>query len=176
MMNRTIHVLAGAFLIGTIVCTGCSKADDAKKSSAQLPASQLPDRFWLETAPPGAKPVAEVREKAKAGEKVVVAGVVGGTKKPFIDGVAAFTIVDASAKKCTPDECEAPWDYCCEPPDSLSKKMVTIEFRDGASPIRTSARGFHGLDHMKDVVVTGEVTRDEAGNVSLSATGIHVKP
>jgi hypothetical protein len=160
-----------ALILAAALVAGCKKSSDSK--SAPLPASGLPETYWLATAPAGAKPVAEVREKVKTGEQVVVAGRVGGAKEPFTNGVAAFTLVDASLPPCT-DECSAPWDYCCEPPEKLTKHTITVEFRDGAATIRTNARGFHGLDHLKNVVVTGEARKDDAGNVVIVAKGIHV--
>jgi hypothetical protein len=160
---------------GVMVALGC----DAKKATGEgtkLPTSQLPDAYWLKTAPAGAKPAAEVREKAKTGDPVVVAGIVGGRKAPFSEGMAVFTIVDKSAKHCTPEECETPWDFCCEPPEALTKGTVTVEFREGGRPLRYNARGFHGLDHMKNVVVTGDAIRDEAGTVLVVAKGIYIEP
>lgn len=161
-------VVVSSLALALLAAGGCRKG----KGEA-LPTSDLPDSFWLKSEPANAKPVAEVREKAKSGEQVVVAGRVGGAKEPFAKDAAAFTVVDASLKPCT-DECSAPWDYCCEPPDRLTKNTITIEFLDGASRIKTGARGFHGLDHLKNVVVTGEARRDEAGNMVVVAKGIYV--
>lgn len=176
-MIRSFHVLAASCVAFAFVLAvaGCSK--EAKPAGGgQLPASNLPDSYWLKAEPAGAKPAAEVREHAKTGDQVVVTGIVGGVATPFTEGVAAFTIVDKSAKPCTPDECPTPWDFCCEDKTKLTKAMVTIEFREKGAAIKTSARGFHGLDHMKHVVVAGEAKRDEAGNVVVVATGIFVQP
>jgi hypothetical protein len=175
-MIRTISFVIAGTLVVAFAASGCSKKDASKNTTADLPASNLPDSYWLKTAPTGAKPVVEVREKAKTGDQVVVTGIVGGRKQPFTDGAAAFTIVDDSVKKCTMDECETPWDFCCEPPENLKRSMVIVEFRDGASPLKTSARGFHGLDNMKNVVVTGEAKRDDAGNVIVVAKGVFITP
>jgi hypothetical protein len=172
-MSRFAPMVSCLAVLLVALLGGCSK--DAKKQSASEPppASKLADAFWLKSEPAGAKPVAEVREKAKTGDQVVVAGRVGGAKEPFMKGAAVFTVVDASLKPCT-DECETPWDYCCEPPDRIAKNTITVEFREGASPIKTDARGFHGLDHLKNVVVTGEARKDEAGNLVVVAKGVFV--
>jgi hypothetical protein len=170
-----VTVACGLVLL-SMSLAGCGKDDKGKTDAAQLPKSDLPDSYHLKTAPPGAKGAAEVRSTAKTGDQVVVAGIVGGRKTPFIAGVAAFTIVDESAKKCTMDECETPWDFCCETPKNLANGSVTIEFRDKGAPIKTNARGFHGLDHMKNVIVTGKAETDEAGNVVVVASGIYVAP
>lgn len=175
-MFKKLPLVVPAIALAGLFLASCDKGSTSKTPAGALPASSVPESFWLTTAPPGAKNVGVVRKDAKTGDTVVVNGIVGGTKRPFTDGAAAFTLVDDGVKKCTEGECESPWDFCCEPPDSLSRNMVIVEFRDGAKPLKTSARGFHGLDHMKNVTVTGEAQRDEAGNVIVVAKGIYVAP
>jgi hypothetical protein len=174
-MRNSALLLAPIALVLTLGISSCGKSDDAKKA-ATTPASGLPDSFLLKAAPPDAKTVAEVRANAKTGDQVVVTGLVGGSAEPFTSGAAALTLVDASVKACTEDHCPTPWDYCCEPVENLRKNMVTVEFRDKGTLLKTSARGFHGLDHSKTVVVAGEAKRDEAGNVIVHASGVFVKP
>jgi hypothetical protein len=175
-MIKTGSVLACGLALA-IAVAGCSKGDKHQASSGPLPKSDLADSYLLKAKPADAKGAAEVRKSAKTGDQVVVTGIVGGRKTPFVDGVAAFTIVDEAAKKCTADECETPWDFCCETPENLAAGSVTIEFRDqGGRPIKTPARGFHGLDNMKTVVVTGEAKRDEANNVVVVANGVFIQP
>ena len=176
MIEKGSAVVACALALA-IALAGCSKGDKNKGGSAPLPKSGLPDSYLLATKPSGAKGAAEVRKTAKTGDQVVVTGVVGGRKTPFVTGVAAFTIVDESAKKCTADECDTPWDFCCETPENLAAGSVTIEFRDkSGAPLKTPAQGFHGLDHMKTVVVTGEAKRDDANNVVVVAHGVFIQP
>jgi hypothetical protein len=171
-MIRSRPLVLVAAAAAALVVAACKRSPEG----GPPPTSALPDRYWLPQAPAGAMQAAEVRAHAKSGEQIVVTGVVGGRKQPFTEGAAAFTIVDDAAKKCTPGECETPWDYCCTPPDQLSASTVVVEFHENGHPIRQGARGYHGLDHMKTVVVAGEARRDDAGNVTVVATGIHVKP
>jgi hypothetical protein len=175
MRNPAFFLAVPIAIVITLGVWSCSKSDDAKKSAPPA-ASNLPDSFWLKTAPADAKPVAEVRANAKTGDKVVVTGFVGGSTEPFTGGAAALTLVDASVKACTEDHCPTPWDYCCEPVENLRKNMVTIEFREKGTLLKTSARGFHGLDHSKKAVVAGEAKRDEAGNVVVIANGVYITP
>ncbi len=47
-----------------------------------------------------------------------LSGRIGGSEKPFVDGLAAFTIVDLKVPYCADDEgCPTPWDYCCNQKD-----------------------------------------------------------
>lgn len=142
------------------------------------PASDVPERFYLASAPP-AQAVAAVVATAKDGDEVVVTGRVGGAKKVFVDGFAAFTLVDAAVPPCGAakmDDCETPWDYCCDAPEVLAKNGLSVELVADGQPLRANARGFHGLDHLSTVVVAGKVARDSAGNVRVLASGLFVQP
>lgn len=149
------------------------------ETSSGLPVSDVPESFFLETAPAAARPVGEVVASAKDGERVVVTGRVGGAEKVFVDGYAAFTIIDAEIQPCgvdKMDDCPTPWDYCCDAPDVLAANGLSVELVADGAPLRASARGFHGLDHLTTVLVEGTVARDAAGNVRVLATGLHVQP
>jgi hypothetical protein len=124
--------------------------------------------------PAGAQDVGEIWQEAKPGQEVVVRGVVGGSRKPFVEGLAAFTLVDPALKSCVGDDmgCQTPWDYCCVDPQTIAHNSVTVEFREGGRPLAASPRGFHGLDHLKTVVVRGVAERDPQGNVTIVAAGV----
>lgn len=173
MTMMTRMMIASVAVLAVLVLGACKS-----EKKAPLPKSGLPDTYHLAAAPTGVRKVPEIKANAKDGEQVVIAGIVGGAKEPFVDGAAVFTIVDASVdNKCTKeaDHCPTPWDYCCEPPQSLLDNKLTIEFRDGASPHKTSVRGFHGIDYLKKVVVAGEAKRDAQGNVVVVASGVYVE-
>lgn len=110
----------------------------------------------------GGTPVAACKERAKAGERVTVVGRIGGSRVPFVASRAIFTIVDPALKPCSemgePDHCATPWDYCCEPRDSLTRSMATIEIagEDGKA-LPFSVRGAEGLTPLATVEVTGTV-------------------
>ena len=147
------------------------------ETSAAVPSSDVPESFHLAAAPAGARPVSDVVASAKDGDSVVVTGRVGGAEKVFVDGYAAFTIVDAKIPPCGEgkmDECKTPWDYCCDSPDELAKNALSVELVADGKPLAARPRGFHGLDHLKTVTVAGEVDRDAAGNVRVLASGVHV--
>ena len=75
--------------------------------------------YLLDTEPDGAGNVIKVREESGiADDDLLVVGRIGGSSNPWIDGRAAFTIVDLSVKSCNDTSpttrCPTPWDYCCE--------------------------------------------------------------
>lgn len=173
MNSRTLLlVLSSALLLPFVPACGGEGAHAA-------PVSDVPESFFLASAPPAAQPVGAVVATAKEGAEVVVTGRVGGAEKVFIDGFAAFTIIDATVPPCgvgKMDDCETPWDYCCDAPEVLAANGLSVELVADGQPLRANARGFHGLDHLSTVVVTGKVARDSAGNVRVLASGLHVQP
>src|SRR5262245_40379084 len=70
-------------------------------------------KYLASSEPAGAKDVIDVRKDAKDGDNVVVVGRIGGDVDPWIQGSAAFSIVDRSLKPCNEregDSCKTPWD------------------------------------------------------------------
>ena len=116
------------------------------------------------------------RADATDGGTVTVRGVVGGSKKPFIEGLAAFTIVDPALESCVGDGmgCKTPWDYCCVDPQTIAENSMTVEFREGDATLTSSPRGLNGLDPLATVVVQGVAERDARGNVTIVASGLRV--
>jgi hypothetical protein len=155
---------------------GCGTANENAASSG----SPAPDARYLLTEPPAdAKPVIEARKSAKDGEEVVVTGRIGGDVDPWIKGRAAFLIVDPSLVPCSErpgDSCPTPWDYCCDT-DRLAESKATIKFVDEAGEtVATDARQLLGVKELQRVTVRGQARRDEAGNLTVLAKAIYVKP
>ncbi len=54
----------------------------------------------------------EAREESEDGQDVVLVGRIGGSVNPWVEGRAAFSIVDPTLKACSDipgDECKKPW-------------------------------------------------------------------
>ena len=74
------------------------------------------------------------------------------------------------------DHCATPWDYCCEPPESITAGTATVQFvgADG-KPLAVELQGQGGLAPLATITVTGVVAeKDDAGLFIVNATGIHV--
>src|SRR5688572_14733746 len=56
--------------------------------------------YLLASEPANAKGVKEVRAAAKDADEVTLVGRIGGDINPWVDGQAAFLIVDSSMKPC----------------------------------------------------------------------------
>jgi hypothetical protein len=156
------------------------------RPQAQTPASQTPpagdlsvDRsgFLLNEEPAGAEAVMKVRENVKHDDEVVMVGRIGGGVNPWIAGRAAFSMVDPSLKACSDvagDNCETPWDYCCEP--DLSRAMALVKVVDGeGKTVGVDARRLLNVKELSTVIVKGRAERDDAGNLTVLATGVFVK-
>jgi hypothetical protein len=50
-----------------------------------------------------------------------------------------------------------------------------VEFTEDGTPVKETAKGFHGLDHLSEVVVTGKLTIDDLGNMSVAANTVYVR-
>lgn len=161
-----------SLLASVVALTACSDREPVEPATAGT--SPLAESFWLATPPADAAGVIEARALAEDGDPVTVTGRVSG----YVDSRAQFKLTDASFQPCNerPDDtCETPWDYCCEAPDELARATVVVEFHDDGALAKASLAGFHGFDYLKEVVVQGKTTTDEAGNVTVVATGLHVR-
>lgn len=173
MYVSKLSFTAALLLVGAAF-TGCgSQATTSNdKPSAEGAA------YRLSSEPADAKGVKEIREAAQSDDEVTLVGRIGGDTSPWVDGQAAFLIVDPALKPCNEkddDACEAPWDYCCDT-DLLPshRAMVKIVDKDGKT-VATDARKLLGVKELQTVVVHGKAQRDDAGNLTILADGVFVK-
>jgi hypothetical protein len=124
--------------------------------------------------------VGEVRKEARDGDEVVVVGRIGGDARPWVEGRAAFWIVDPALPSCREtkdDTCPTPWDYCCTPKEQLRKSIATVKVVDGqGQTVPVDARQLLGLKELQMVVVHGRAKRDDKGNLTVLADGLYVRP
>jgi len=163
------------FVAPLAVAAGCG---GSSPTPAAAGASAAGAAYLLSSEPAGAKSVLDARADAKDADDVVLVGRIGGDTNPWINGQAAFLVVDGSLKPCNEkddDGCPTPWDYCCDG-DTLpsSKAMVKVVDRSGKT-VATDARELLGLQESQTVVVRGRATRDGAGNLTVLADGIFVR-
>lgn len=163
----TLVVLA----LGSIGCES-KVANKPAASGAQASSSYL-----VQNEPEGAVPVGEARAKAEDGQEVTLVGLIGGSSKPFVEGLAAFTIVDPKVPYCAANEgCPTPWDYCCQT-DAVKENIATVKIVDDAGkPVSQSARDLLNVKELATVVVKGKAKRDDQGNLTVAANQVFVRP
>ncbi len=137
----------------------------------------LPQGLLVKEALKGATGVGACKKSAKLGDTVTVIGTIGGSRKPFNASRSMFTIVDPGLVKCTEDHCETPWDYCCEPAESLRSNIAMVEIVDGdGKALPFSVKGASGLVPMASVAVTGTVVEhNDQGAFTVRATKISLQ-
>ena len=163
------------FAVPLILLVGCGTQAPPTPS---IKASAAGAAYLLPTEPAAAVSVKQARADAKDAEQVTLVGRIGGDTNPWIDGQAAFLIVDSALKPCNEqddDACPTPWDYCCDSGElTANKAMVKIVDASG-KPIATGAKELLGVKELQTVVVQGTAKRDEAGNLTVLAEGFFVK-
>ena len=179
-MTRTTMTMCGVLLGATCLMVGCGKPSVPPATTTKTPAPKIDGtKFVLAEEPVDAKTVLEVREEAKDGDAVVIVGRIGGDRDPWVTDRASFLIVDQTLIPCNErkgDSCKTPWDYCCDS-DVLAKSKATIKFVDDAGKtLANDARQLFNVKELQTVVVKGQAKRDEAGNLTVLASGLFVRP
>ena len=171
-----MKVLNGMFLCVLTLVVGCGTSDVSEPSVSSQPSAEGA-QFVATTEPANAVPVGEARESAQDKQEVTLVGRIGGSSEPFVDGLAAFTIVDPKVPHCSADEgCPTPWDYCCTQ-DQVKNNIATVKVVDGAGkPVTGDARQLLGVKELSTVVIQGKATRDDQGNLTVAATRVFVRP
>src|SRR5262245_464519 len=102
MFRKTFIIVSVG--IAALAISGCEKSSAPKTethSAASEPAGPpLPAGMVLTAAPADARNVVEAKDKAKAGDEVIVQGVIGGRVQPFVEERAIFQLVDTSLPMC----------------------------------------------------------------------------
>ena len=160
------------FLVGAMLATGCSNSNPVAVGGAKPSSSP----YVVTNEPTGAIPVGTARETVTDKQEVVLIGHIGGSAKPFVDRMAAFTIVDPKVAFCAAAEgCPTPWDYCCEQ-NEVKKNIAMIKVVDSEGKlIAQDAKSLLGVKELSLVVVHGNVQRDEDGNLTLLASKVFLK-
>ena len=174
--KTTCLLIASAFLF---VSCGKKSAPTTVEVSADKPSPAL---AAVLSAPPAAevKTIVAVRSTAKPGDEITVSGLIMGSKKPFVDGRAAFILGDPEVltpcNKVPGDECETPWDNCCDSKEDKKRGTATIQIVDADGRVlKEPIEGVSGLKNLANVTVTGKVAEGSSADLlSVNASAIGV--
>ena len=177
-MRFVVSAVGFAFAGLLIGCGGQSTTTTGSAPAGTESADLDRARFLLAAEPAAAGDVIKVRKDAADGEDVVIVGRIGGSLDPWIDGRAAFSIVDRSLKACSDipgDQCPKPWDYCCET-SKLPQATALVKLVDENDElVKADAKSLLRVKELSTVVVQGKAQRDDAGNLTVLASGVFVK-
>lgn len=172
-MMRNLGIVWG--LSGLLAVTaGCGTGGNPASQAGAKQAPAAPSKYRLKAEPAGAKGVIETRQAAKDNDEITLVGRVGGEERPFVEGVAAFGIVDLKLQPCE-DGCPTPWDYCCEARRDSGRAMVKVVDVDGGT-VPEDARQLLSIKELATVVVHGRAKRDGQSHLTVLADGVYVKP
>jgi hypothetical protein len=181
MKTRALLVLN----VVLVIAAGCSDENATTSPSASASnstsASSMPGieaaTYRLADEPAGAQDVIAVRESAVDDEEVVIVGRIGGDSNPWVEGRAAFSIVDRSLLACSDregDECPQPWDYCCETDKLPTSKVLVKVVDESGNVVKADARDLLHLKELQTVVIRGTARRIDEGNLVVLARGVYV--
>jgi len=156
------------------VLVGCG-GNPAAPPAASGPSAEGA-KYVLAAEPSEAKGVKQLKADAKDGDEIVIEGRIGGDEKPWVEGQAAFMVVDKSLNPCDDKEgCPTPWDYCCSLNELPScKALVKIVDANGKT-VASDAKTLLGVKELTTVVIKGTAKKDEAGNLTVLANGVFVR-
>ena len=175
MKTKLLTVL----LIAAFAAISCEKKDLAVNADPGMPANAF-DSFFTDQPIADAKAIHLARTDAKPGDEIVIHGLIMGREKVFVDGRASFLLGDR--EKLTPcnavpgDECETPWDACCDSKEAKLAGIASIQIVDAEGRVLTGGlKGVKGLKELSAVTVRGKVdAASTAENLVVNAESIHV--
>jgi len=178
-MNR---ILSAVGVLLAVTSVGCSERSTGQPAAQVGSVSREPSAagapYCLAAEPADAQDVATVRADAQDGDHVVVVGRIGGDVNPWVNGRAAFSLVDNSIHACSDipgDKCPTPWDYCCETDKLKTGKLLVKVVDPSGQLIASDARELLGIGELDTLVIEGTVQKGEDGNAVLLAKGIYLK-
>src|SRR4051812_4661371 len=108
---RVVLIFCAAILMA--VLTACGGGDKpAATKEVEKTGDPLPPGLFVDKAPAGELPLAEAKKSAKAGETIVLRGLVRGVTTAFVPNRAIVQLADEVVPKC-PMYPERPWDLHC---------------------------------------------------------------
>jgi hypothetical protein len=127
----------------------------------------------LAAAPAGAPmSIHEIRNSAQPGDTITVSGRIMGNSRPFVEGRAVFILGDPTiltpCNEIPGDECDTPWDACCDTPEQKKQGTATIQIVDAEGRVlKEAVEGVGGLEKLAHVTVAGTVAQGSSPDLLL---------
>ena len=169
-MSKSFKAI-GPLCLVVVLLAGCGTAEP--KAQATAVDRSAFKNYVLPSEPDGAVGVVAAREEAKDGRTLVVVGRVGGGIKPWVEGRAAFVMVDAAAAFEPDDQCP---EGCNCHAGELADATTLIKFVDAQGrTLEIDSRDLLGIKESDMVVVSGNAKRDPDGNLTVMANGLYIR-
>jgi hypothetical protein len=171
-MKTTCLLIASIALLAS-----CKEQATQTTTSSREPGAAL---SAVLASPPKGEPkaIAAIRASAKPGDEITLNGRIMGNAKPFVDGRAVFILGDpdvlSACNENPGDNCETPWDCCCDSPEDKKRGTATIQIvgTDGRV-LKEPVEGVGGLEKLAAATVTGKVAEGSSPDLLIvNATAI----
>lgn len=157
---------------------GCGKGIDSTAPAAHATAVNIDgSKFLLNEEPEGAIGVIAARESAEDGKPLVMVGLIGGAANPWIEGRAAFTLLDASMTVVAEGEMaegEICTEACCDEERLTCTALVKVVDAEGQL-VSVDSRQLLGVKEADMVVVEGTAQKDKTGNFVMLANRVYIR-
>jgi hypothetical protein len=176
---KSVISLAVMVVLSLPVLSGCGEATQSNAVTASTTPIEIDSsKFLLSEEPAGAVGVIAARESAEDGKPLVLVGRIGGAANPWIDGRAAFTLLDASMSVVAEGEDSADGELCmgdcCATERINCTTLVKVVDAQGKL-VPVDSRKLLGLNESDMVVIQGNAKRDKSGNFVMLATGVFIR-
>jgi len=177
MLRPTVAISAVALMLCTLC--GCGQSSDPTRAGGDAPVDVDRSDYVLAEEPTGAIGVISAREETQDQEEIVMVGRIGGRENPWIEGRAAFMMIDAAmtvvADGAESAENEICMDDCCAGLRAECTTLVKIVDADG-KPLAIDTRDLLDVKENDMVVVTGKVQRDDdEGIFTIAADSVYLR-
>jgi hypothetical protein len=176
MKTNVLVALVSATAIA--LYSGCGTAPAPSSTPTVMEVSIDGSKYELSDEPGGAVGVIAARESAEDGVPLVLVGRIGGATNPWIEGRAAFTVLDASmsvvAESEGSDEGEICMGDCCATERLDCTTLVKVVDEQGQL-VPVDARKLLGLNESDMVVIQGTAQKDKSGNFVMLAKGVFIR-
>ena len=160
---KLISKLTTLCAVSALIFTGCGSEEQTTTQADNVvkPATLLSESVILKEKPAGAITITEARKLVEPGKEITIFGTVGGARSPFVGTRASMILADHTAMKACGAEactsCPYPWDFCCEPKESLAKSILTVQFIDSEGMVlKQGLEGFGGIKKNGILTVKGK--------------------
>lgn len=176
MKTGTLLLLLSATTLAA--SSGCGSSSDVQAALTKTAVDVDGSQFMLAEEPDGAVGVIAAREAAEDGAPLVLVGRVGGSANPWIEGRAAFTLLDASMTVVNEGEDSAEGEICtgdCCAADRVNCTTLVKIVDEQGRLVPVDARELLGLKEQDMVVLQGTSKKDENGNFIMLAKGVYLR-
>jgi hypothetical protein len=161
-----------------LLSAACKKADPVTTTATSTGPGPVLSQVLSATPSGEAQTIPVARTTAKPGDEITLKGRIMGSSSPFVEGRAMFILGDGElltpCNEIPGDECDTPWDVCCETAADKKLGTATIQIVDAdGRVIKERIEGVAGIEKLARVTVTGKVAEGSSPDLLLiNATAI----